>query len=200
MDIVDSLKKRENSDRGMYMNMCKAQMFYATIDGLYAIDDMEFERLNGPQDYVWRDAGDMAASYTVRDLDVISPKTAYHMQQRYAGKLYVDRDVAYAFYKKWIDKILELSFLASTRGDLYILVDLCNALDATMEHIHWWRTFKPTFERVEKRLLAVERKLDAKQDAIKQEAEHRYAYLQSIGYVPKKEVHEVSAQLHRRAA
>ena len=175
MSIIDTLVSQEQYERGLYGSMVAAQNELATMGGLYNVEDMDFERLDGPVENPWVDVEDLAASYDYRDEEVYVEEPNEHY-------FFEDQKIVMAFYFETVDALRKLTWEAKTVKDLDWIKMACETLDWVMQRdVVWWMPTKTTFQRIGNAFRKQNRYL-------RRMAENR-AHMIEIGVItPRKEV------------
>jgi hypothetical protein len=165
---LESLQTRENREKGLYGSQVATQNYLASMGGLYPVEDMDFERLNGPRNGEWVDIEEATdITYSIRDMEVDIPKRKTHCFTTRA---------ATGFYFECIDAIRKLLYQATTMWEIYWLSDACNTLDnVMMSKVCWWEIRKTAYERLEKAFNKAESR-------VQRNKAHR-TYLISIGRI-----------------
>lgn len=210
--LLDSLEHREAQDRGFYGSMVATQNYLATSGHIVDVEDVEFERLNGPTDtsFKWVDVPDMTygmtldgnfelddlemTSYLLRDIEEfeLTPAQVRRLQLGMNVDASVTELVPHLVgrqaYFREVDAFRKRILACITLEALYEIIDETIQLDDYMiTTVDGWKPVKTTFERLEPQLTKVEARIRERQSKIEQERIARETYLVKIGYIKKEE-------------
>jgi hypothetical protein len=210
--LLDSLEHREAQNRGFYGSMVATQNYLATSGHIVDIEDVEFERLNGPTDtsFKWVDVPDMTygmtldgnfelddlemTSYLLRDIEEfeLTPAQVRRLQLGMNVDASVTELVPHLVgrqaYFREVDAFRKRILACITLEALYEIIDETIQLDDYMiTTVDGWKPVKTTFERLEPQLTKVETRIRERQSKIEQERIARETYLIKIGYIKKEE-------------
>lgn len=177
-----SLSTTALREQGMYGNMVANQNYVATTGHIYELDEVEFERLNGPvPPPYWVDTEDIADCSEIEDFE-LSQSDIWRMRHMEDVQEEVfPHEVGKAVYFEFVDKMRKKVLGAYDMDTLYALVDECLEMDMFMvNRVDNWKPVKSTFERLEAQFTKVENRLQ-------ESAAHR-AHLIKVGIIKPKEV------------